>query len=150
MERVAELADRRANPLRVVADINARLGHTACIYATKPEVRARTVRFEKNIAANHSDYAIYQVQVTAHGVEKTEIGDIVWTFCAAADDVYAARRGAGADRQSLSSFPPVSPSRVPRLARAASTESPHDRRAESAPAAAASARRSPSICGRAC
>ena len=80
VERVAELADRRANPFRVVADINARLGHTACIYATKPEVRARTVRFEKNIAANHSAYAIYQVQVTAHGVEKTEIGDIVWTF----------------------------------------------------------------------
>ena len=80
VERVAELADRRANPLRVVAEINARLGHTACIYATKPEVRARTVRFEKTIAANHSDYAIYQVQVTSHGVEKTEIGDIAWTF----------------------------------------------------------------------
>ena len=44
------------------------LDHTACIYAIKPEVRARTVRFEKNIAANHSDYAIYQVQVTAHGI----------------------------------------------------------------------------------
>jgi hypothetical protein len=80
VERVAELADRRANPFRVVADVNARLGHTACIYATKPEVRARTVRFEKTIAANHTDYAIYQVQVTARGVEKTEIGDIVWTF----------------------------------------------------------------------
>ena len=74
------MADRRANPVRVVADINARLGHTACIYATKPDVRARTVRFEKTIAANHSDYAIYQVQVTAHGIEKTEIGDIAWTF----------------------------------------------------------------------
>jgi hypothetical protein len=80
VERVAALADRRANPFRVVADINARLGHNACIYVAKPEVRARTVRFEKNIAANHSAYAIYQVQVTAHGVEKTEIGDIVWTF----------------------------------------------------------------------
>ena len=74
------LADRGANPLRVVADINARLGHSACIYATKPEVRARTVRFEKNIAANHSAYAIYQVQVTSHGIEKTEIGDIAWTY----------------------------------------------------------------------
>lgn len=80
VERVAELADRRANPLRVVADINTRLGHTACIYAIKPEVRARTVRLEKTIAANHSAYAIYQVQVTSHGVEKTEIGDIAWTF----------------------------------------------------------------------
>jgi hypothetical protein len=80
VERVAELADRRANPLRVVADINARLGHAACIYSIKPEVRARTVRFEKTIAANHSAYAIYQVQVTSHGIEKTEIGDIAWTF----------------------------------------------------------------------
>jgi hypothetical protein len=80
VERVAALADRQANPFRVVADINARLGHTACIYATKPEVRARTVRFEKTIAANHSAYAIYQVQVTAHGVERTEIGDITWTY----------------------------------------------------------------------
>ena len=30
VERVAELADRRADPVRVVADINGRLGHTAC------------------------------------------------------------------------------------------------------------------------
>jgi hypothetical protein len=80
VERVSALADRGANPVRVVADINARLGQTACIYATKPEVRARTVRFEKSIAANHSAYAIYQVQVTAHGIERTEIGDISWTF----------------------------------------------------------------------
>jgi hypothetical protein len=61
VERVAALADRGANPVRVVADINARLGQIACIYATKPEVRARTVRFEKSI-------------------ERTEIGDIAWTF----------------------------------------------------------------------
>ena len=74
VKRIAALADRGANPVRVVADINARLGQTACIYATKPDVRARTVRFEKNIAANHSAYAIYQVQVTSHGIEKTEIG----------------------------------------------------------------------------
>jgi len=80
VERVAELADRRADPARVVADINGRLGHAACIYTLKREVRARTVRFEKNIAANRSDYAIYQVQVTAHGIDKTEIGDIAWTF----------------------------------------------------------------------
>ena len=80
VERVAEQAERRANPLRVVAAINARLGHTACIYATKPDVRARTVRFEKAISANSSDYAIYQVQVTAHGIEQTEIGDITWTY----------------------------------------------------------------------
>ena len=80
IERVAGLAERGANPTRVVADINAWSRHTACIYATKRDVRARTVRLEKNIAANHSIYAIYQVQVTAHGVQKTEIGDIEWTF----------------------------------------------------------------------
>lgn len=80
VERVAALAERGANPLRVVSDINARLAHNACIYTTKPDVRARTVRLEKNIAANHATYAIYQVQVTAHGVQKTEIGDIAWTF----------------------------------------------------------------------
>ena len=80
IERVAGLAERGANPVRVVADINARLAHSACIYATKADVRARTVRFEKNIAANQTTYSIYQMQVTAHGVQKTEIGDIAWTF----------------------------------------------------------------------
>ena len=80
IERVAELADRGANPARVVDEINARLGHSACIFATKADVRARTVRFEKNVAANHATYSVYQVQVTAHGVQKTEIGDIEWTF----------------------------------------------------------------------
>jgi len=80
IERVAALAERGANPTRVVTDINARLAHTACIYAMKADVRTRTVRFEKNLAANHSTYSIYQVQVTAHGVQKTEIGDIEWTF----------------------------------------------------------------------
>jgi hypothetical protein len=80
VERVVELAERGANPLRVVDDINARLSHTACIYATKADVRARTVRFERNIGANHTTYSIYQVQVTAHGTQKTEIGNIEWTF----------------------------------------------------------------------
>ena len=80
VERIVSLAERGANPMRVVTDINARLGHTACIYVTKPEVRARTVRFEKNVAANHNTYSVYQVQVTAHGVQKTEIGNIEWTF----------------------------------------------------------------------
>jgi hypothetical protein len=80
VERVAALAERGANPTRVVTDINARLARTACIYATKAEVRARTVRFERNLAANHDTYSIYQVQVTAHGVQKTEVGDIAWTF----------------------------------------------------------------------
>jgi hypothetical protein len=80
IERVAELAERGANPVRVVDDINARLAHTACIYATKANVRARTVRLERNLSANHTSYSIYQVQVTAHGVQKTEIGDIEWTF----------------------------------------------------------------------
>jgi hypothetical protein len=80
VERVAALAERRADPVRIVADINERVGHTTCIYTLKPEVRARTVRFEKAIEANRSDYAIYQVQVTAHGFTKTEIGDIVWVY----------------------------------------------------------------------
>ena len=80
VERVAHLAERRADPVRIVDDINGRLGHTACIYTLTPEVRARTVRFEKSIAANNSDYAIYQVQVTAHGYTRTEIGDILWTY----------------------------------------------------------------------
>ena len=80
IERVTALAERGANPMRVVANVNARLGHNACIYATKADVRARTVRFEKNVAANQTTYSIYQVQVTAHGVQKTEIGNIEWTF----------------------------------------------------------------------
>jgi hypothetical protein len=80
VERVADLAERRADPRKVVADINVRLGHVACIYTLSSDVRARTVRFEKTIAANHTDYAIYQVQVTAHGIEKTEIGDVAWTY----------------------------------------------------------------------
>ena len=80
VERVAQLAERRADPVRIVADINIRLDRTACIYTLKPDVRARTVRFEKSIAANSSDYAIYQVQVTAHGYARTEIGDILWTY----------------------------------------------------------------------
>ena len=80
VERVAQLAERRADPVRIVGDINGRLGHSACIYTLKPDVRARTVRFEKAIAANNSDYAIYQVQVTAHGYARTEIGDILWAY----------------------------------------------------------------------
>jgi hypothetical protein len=80
VERVAELADRGANPLRVVADMNTRLGHTACVYAIKPDVRARTVQFEKSIAVARGTYAIYQVQVTAYGTQKTEIGDLEWTL----------------------------------------------------------------------
>lgn len=80
VERVVELVDRGANAPRVVADINARVRHTACIYSTKADVRARTVRLEKSIAANHTTYAIYEVQVTAHGVQQTEIGDIEWKF----------------------------------------------------------------------
>jgi hypothetical protein len=80
VERVAALAERGTNPVRIVTDINARLSRTACIYATKADVRTRTVRFEKTLAANHSTYSIYQVQVTAHGVQKTEIGEIAWTF----------------------------------------------------------------------
>ena len=80
IERVAEFAERGADPQRVVSDINSRLGHNVCIYAVKADVRMRTVRFERNLAANHSTYSIYQVQVTAHGVQKTEIGDIEWTF----------------------------------------------------------------------
>jgi hypothetical protein len=78
VERVVELAERGANPIRVVSDVNTRLAHVACIYAVKPDVRARTVRFEKTIAANHTSYAIYRVEVTSYGVQPTEIGDIEW------------------------------------------------------------------------
>jgi hypothetical protein len=78
VERVAEFADRGANPGTVVADINARLSHTACIYVTRPDVRARTVKFEKNIAANRTVYSVYQVQVIERGIQKTEIGEIPW------------------------------------------------------------------------
>jgi hypothetical protein len=46
------LAERRADPVRVVADINARLGHHRLHLHAEAEVRARTVRFEKSIAAN--------------------------------------------------------------------------------------------------
>jgi hypothetical protein len=80
VERVAELADRGANPLRVVADMNARLAHNACVYATKPDIRARTVQFEKNVAVRHGTYAIYQVEVTAFGTQRTEIGEIEWAL----------------------------------------------------------------------
>src|SRR3982074_1405926 len=80
VERVAGVAERGANPLHVVGDINARLARAACIYTTQRAVRARTVRFEKSVAANRTTYGIFQVQVTAHGIEKTEIGDIEWTF----------------------------------------------------------------------
>jgi hypothetical protein len=80
VEHVAHLAEQGGNPDRIVADANARAGRTACIYTTKADVRARTVRYEKNVSANANLYAIYQVQVTAHGVQKTEIGDLPWTL----------------------------------------------------------------------
>jgi hypothetical protein len=80
VEHVASMAEQGANPVRVVADLNAERARNACIYAVKPDVRARTVRFEKTIAANHTSYAIYQVQVTSYGVQQTEIGEIEWTL----------------------------------------------------------------------
>jgi hypothetical protein len=80
VERIVELADRGANPVRVVTDMNARLGHIACLYAVKPDVRARTVQLEKTIAVARGTYAIYQVQVIAYGTQKTEIGDLEWTL----------------------------------------------------------------------
>ena len=80
----------------------------------KPDVRARTVRFEKAIAANRSDYAIYQVQVTAHGIEKTEIGDIAWTYPQPLTMYTLRAAAAGADGQSLD----VRLDRLPRIPRA--------------------------------
>ena len=41
-------------------------------------MRARTVRIEKIIAANRSHYPIYQVQLTANGIAKTDIRDNDW------------------------------------------------------------------------
>jgi hypothetical protein len=43
-------------------------------------VRARTIRLERTLAANNTVYSVFQVQVTAHGFSKTEIGNIAWTF----------------------------------------------------------------------
>ena len=80
VERVAEFAERarRSRARRRRHQCPAR-PHRLHLHP-EARVRARTVRFEKTIAANHSDYAIYQVQVTAHGIARTEIGDIAWTF----------------------------------------------------------------------
>jgi hypothetical protein len=80
IELVVELTDRGGDPARTVHDINKTLAHRACIYATNADVRALTVGFERNIAANNSVYAIYRVDFTALGRTRTEIGNLVWSL----------------------------------------------------------------------
>jgi hypothetical protein len=80
VEHMVALADRGGDTDRAIAEINRGLDRRACIYVTRAQVRARTVRFERNIAANHTQYGIYQVQVTAIINPGTEIGDFTWTF----------------------------------------------------------------------
>ena len=70
VERVAGLGRARRQSAARRRRHQRAAAHTACIYATKADVRARTVRFEKNLAANHTTYSLYQVQVTAHGMRK--------------------------------------------------------------------------------
>jgi hypothetical protein len=78
VESVVMLADRGDDPRQTVNDINKTLGRRACIYSTAMDIRAQTVRYERNVSANHSTYSIYQVQVTTLGHQRTEAGDIDW------------------------------------------------------------------------
>ena len=80
VERVVERADRGLDPREAVAQINATLDREACLYTSQPNVRARTVKFEHNVAANHTVYSIYRVDVTAFGWEQTEIGTFAWNL----------------------------------------------------------------------
>lgn len=80
VEAVVVVADRGGDPRRAVEDINRKSRRRSCIYSMTSEIRARTVKFEKNIAANHSIYSIYQVEVTTLGYQKTEAGDLDWTL----------------------------------------------------------------------
>ncbi len=75
---VVEHADRGSDPARAVADINRSVEHNACRYSFQADVRARTVKFERNVAANHTVYSIYRVEVTAFAPEHTEIGNLIW------------------------------------------------------------------------
>ena len=79
VQMVVALADRGDDPLRLVRDINGRLHRRACIYSTET-VQQITLRYEGDVEANRSVYSIYQVQVTAFGRDKTEVGNIYWTL----------------------------------------------------------------------
>jgi hypothetical protein len=80
VQMVVAQADRGGDPQRLVRDINIRLGHRACLYAIESDVQTYTLRYEGDVAANQTVYSIYQVQVTAFGREKTEVGTIYWTL----------------------------------------------------------------------
>jgi len=80
VQMVVAQADRGGDPQRVVRDINIRLGHRACLYATESDVQTYILRYEGDVSANQSVYSIYQVQVTAFGRQKTEVGTIYWTL----------------------------------------------------------------------
>ena len=77
---VVALAERGGDPQRLVRDTNARLNRRACIYATESDVQQVTLRYEGDVTANRSVYSIYQVEVTAFGRQKTEVGLIYWTL----------------------------------------------------------------------
>src|SRR5262245_49488152 len=64
---VVAQADRGDDPQRLVRDINRRLGHRACIYATDTDVQSYILRYEGDVDANRSTYSIYRVEVTAFG-----------------------------------------------------------------------------------
>jgi hypothetical protein len=80
LQMVVALADRGDDPQRLVRDINGRLNRRACIYATESDVQQVTLRYEGDVTANRSVYSIYQVEVTAFGRQKTEVGHIYWTL----------------------------------------------------------------------
>jgi hypothetical protein len=82
VESMVALADRGGDAGKAVVEINRELDRRACIFVTRSQVHARTVRFERTIAANHTLYAIYQVQVTALIHPGTEIGNLTWAFSA--------------------------------------------------------------------
>jgi hypothetical protein len=82
IEHVAALAERGANPFRVVEDFNERARRRVCVYADEPEVRGNLVRVVKVIMAAGKHYSIYQTEVSSLGMVTTEVGAIEWRFSA--------------------------------------------------------------------
>ena len=81
VERVAALGRARRR-IRSASSPTSTRGSATPPASTPEAGRARPHRAvrEEHRAPTTATYAIYQVQVTAHGVQKTEIGDIEWTF----------------------------------------------------------------------
>jgi hypothetical protein len=78
IEFVVELVDHGNDAGRTVQQLNRSLSRKACYFSTAPLLRARTVKFERNIGASHAIYSIYRVEVTALAPVKTEVGNLVW------------------------------------------------------------------------